>query len=365
MSTIKRWNAPKGATIQEAADGEFVLASDFEAEIAKRDETIAQLEADNRSKNGSMKVFGTQIAGLQKAVRNRERLVGLRDARIVKLESRYQRDVYGLNNEGDPIGGDPAGGYANDNARLRTELAAIKAQEPVAYIPVDRETGEEWHPVLKKGSGNICDYKPLYAAPVSEAKAHGNYAPASVVWIDAHHVIEGNNPSFIKDVALVSAEITSETQIPLARLNATPVHQVSVPDGWNDGYRSAMNSAATGARQLYVQHCHHHGADGLLGRCKELEQSFIRDADASTSAAPAAPAADTWIPVSERMPEPGEPVQVWCEGAEQPGLAWVSRHADWSGEWVIPEPQAIGYESITHWMPLPAGPAAHRAKGVV
>lgn len=45
-----------------------------------------------------------------------------RDARIVELESQYQRDVNGLNNEGDPIGGDPAGGYANDNARLRAEL---------------------------------------------------------------------------------------------------------------------------------------------------------------------------------------------------------------------------------------------------
>lgn len=67
-------------------------------------------------------------------------------------------------------------------------------------------------------------------AELSAIKAHGNYAPASVVWIDAHHVIEGNNPSFIKDVALVSAERTSETQIPLARLNTSPVQQVSVPD---------------------------------------------------------------------------------------------------------------------------------------
>ena len=54
--------------------------------------------------------------------------IAKRDARIAELEARYQRDVYGLNNEGDPIGGDPAGGYANDNARLCSELAAIKAQ---------------------------------------------------------------------------------------------------------------------------------------------------------------------------------------------------------------------------------------------
>ena len=55
--------------------------------------------------------------------------IAKRDARIAELESRYQRDVYGLNNDGDPIGGDPAGGYANDNARLRAELAAITHYE--------------------------------------------------------------------------------------------------------------------------------------------------------------------------------------------------------------------------------------------
>ena len=54
--------------------------------------------------------------------------IAKRDARIVGLESQYQRDVWGLNNEGDPIGGEPAGGYANDNARLRAELSALKAQ---------------------------------------------------------------------------------------------------------------------------------------------------------------------------------------------------------------------------------------------
>ena len=60
--------------------------------------------------------------------------IAKRDARIMGLESQYQRDVYGLNNEGDPIGGEPAGGYANDNARLRAELAAIKAQDTVGEV---------------------------------------------------------------------------------------------------------------------------------------------------------------------------------------------------------------------------------------
>lgn len=41
---------------------------------------------------------------------------------------KYQRDVRGLNNEGDPIGGDPAGGYENEVRRLRAELAGTIAE---------------------------------------------------------------------------------------------------------------------------------------------------------------------------------------------------------------------------------------------
>ena len=50
-----------------------------------------------------------------------DELIACLEGEIAKRDAKYQRDVYGLNNEGDPIGGDPAGGYANDNARLRTE----------------------------------------------------------------------------------------------------------------------------------------------------------------------------------------------------------------------------------------------------
>ncbi|MDW3712894.1 hypothetical protein [Pseudomonas sp. 2023EL-01195] len=63
-------------------------------------------------------------------------------AELIKANDRYQRDVYGLNNEGDPIGGEPPGGYANDNAKLRAELDAIRGQKPVAWQ--SRFTDEEW-----------------------------------------------------------------------------------------------------------------------------------------------------------------------------------------------------------------------------
>lgn len=47
-------------------------------------------------------------------------------------KSRYDREVLGLNNEGDPIGGDPAGGYKNDNARLQQRLTSAEQRESEA-----------------------------------------------------------------------------------------------------------------------------------------------------------------------------------------------------------------------------------------
>jgi len=119
-------------------------------------------------------------------------------------------------------------------------------------------------------------------AELSAIKAHGNYAPASVVWIDAHHVIEGNNPSFIKDVALVSAERTSETQIPLVRLNAAPVQQVSVPD---------VSAMARILADRNADACNVNREDNwaIYG------QDYIDDVTAMLAAAPAAPAADAGV----------------------------------------------------------------------
>lgn len=162
--------------------------------------------------------------------------IAKRDARIMGLESQYQRGVYGLNNEGDPIGGDPAGGYANDNARLRAELAAIKAQEPVGSIEI-------------QGTGFLCAPFPapawaggrqpavgtnIYAAPVSEAKAQGVVMQTSN--FEASNG-EYRNPGYegqFDGETVEQAEArrhwaTTATELATARLNAAPVQQV-VPD---------------------------------------------------------------------------------------------------------------------------------------
>lgn len=53
----------------------------------------------------------------------------------------------------------------------------------------------------------------------------------------------------------------------------------SEPVNWKDGYRAAMNEAGWAVRELYVNHVHHTDVGGLLKRCQELEQSFIRSAE--------------------------------------------------------------------------------------
>ena len=300
---------PENVRIHSRADE---LIACLEGEIAKRDETIARLESDNRSKNGSLKAFGEQIAGLQKAVRNRERLVGLRDARILELESQYQRDVFGLNNEGDPIGGDPAGGYANDNARLRSELAAVKAQEPVAYISgcyrdviggkSDRTPlGAELAFVNMGWIGQI----PLYAAPVSEAKAQGVVMPERLK-PSRYEIQDARSDAWnscLDEVARLNAAPVQQDQAFCEYCGGNdeepqdhcmdctrPVRQVSVPDGWRIERRELDGSV-----------CFIIGSPRLLG-VRANTSVWESDSDPAhlllwhmLYAAPAAPAADAGL----------------------------------------------------------------------
>ena len=189
--------------------------------------------------------------------------ISKRDARIVELESRYQRDVYGLNNECDPIGGDPAGGYVNDNARLRTELAAIRAQEPAGWYTEDHlddksATTYSWA-VAERWVEKGWPVSPLYAAPVPEAKAQGVVMP------------ERLKPSrYELHDAAVDAWNSCLDEV--ARLNSAPIQQVSVPDGW---------------RELAKR------ADDFLYSLQETDSVLRLRADLCTMlAAPAAPAAD-------------------------------------------------------------------------
>ena len=45
MSEVKRWHMPRGTSVSEGEDGEFVLASDYDALEAERDK-LAQILRD-------------------------------------------------------------------------------------------------------------------------------------------------------------------------------------------------------------------------------------------------------------------------------------------------------------------------------
>ena len=77
-----------------------------------------------------------------------------------------------------------------------------------------------------------------------------------------------------------------------AMIAAAPAVQGEAVD-WKDGYRAAMNEAGWAVRELYVNHVHHTGIDGLLKRCQELEQSFIRSAEAAPQPAEQQPTCPT------------------------------------------------------------------------
>lgn len=49
--------------------------------------------------------------------------------------------------------------------------------------------------------------------------------------------------------------------------------------GYQDGYRLAMMEAASVANELYRNHTLLDGEEGLLRRCQEAEQVFLKDAE--------------------------------------------------------------------------------------
>ncbi len=71
---------------------------------------------------------------------------------------------------------------------------------------------------------------------------------------------------------------------------------------------------------------------------------------------------DTWIPVSERLPEEGG--RYWCYVEEQNSLgkSYYQWNCSWNGEiWG----GAMMYGRVTHWMPLPAAPQEVRKSNVI
>ncbi|HAE3813908.1 TPA_asm: DUF551 domain-containing protein [Salmonella enterica subsp. enterica serovar Typhimurium] len=66
---------------------------------------------------------------------------------------------------------------------------------------------------------------------------------------------------------------------------------------------------------------------------------------------------DTWIPVSERMPERDVDVQVYCADKKEQMVGYMERHETegWFRFASLPNGGGV-YCKPTHWMPLPAAP---------
>lgn len=70
---------------------------------------------------------------------------------------------------------------------------------------------------------------------------------------------------------------------------------------------------------------------------------------------PATP--DTWIPVSERMPERDVDVQVYCADKKEQMVGYMERNEAEGWFRFASLPNGVGvYCKPTHWMPLPAAP---------
>ena len=224
---------------KEFTDAPLVLEADalariacLEGEIAKRDARIVELEAD--------------LAGTQ--------------SRVLVLQDQWRQ--------------------------IDAELAAIKAQEPVCYTTQGmlNIARENWNGVQRIGAHVKKDHRfdiPLYAAPVSEAKAQGEHGDAYqgaredlAIWkrraLEAEEKVRHqeqiidrmgedlnaiNGPTFMGEPVLPAKAqgvvmperkpkaISNKFDLfyndawnacldEVARLNAAPVQQVSVPDGW-------------------------------------------------------------------------------------------------------------------------------------
>ena len=66
---------------------------------------------------------------------------------------------------------------------------------------------------------------------------------------------------------------------------------------------------------------------------------------------------DTWIPVSERMPERDVDVQVYCADKKEQMVGYMERNETegWFRFASLPNGGGV-YCKPTHWMPLPAAP---------
>ena len=251
--------------------------------------------------------------------------------------------------------------YAARNEELRAELSAIKAQEPVAWAATARKKGvtdqrafcpseaatDEW---ISHYIGLSCDVTkaPLYAAPVSEAKAQGAVMPERESFMagvkaasdhvskivedyDRQHGITdpdtgtreypGNGEEWVGQMLELIEDFTGI--VAPTSLNAAPVQQVSVPDGsrlvTTDWLKRIHRDLDACQKVIWAN------LRGCDPSYYEDAQERLREIDAMLSAAPAAPAADAGL--VEALDRIARSAASHIEQGERPDLVTVSHWA--------------------------------------
>lgn len=98
----------------------------------------------------------------------------------------------------------------------------------------------------------------------------------------------------------------------------------------------------------------------LMDACEQIA-ALTSQVDALTAEIAAMKEAQRWIPVEERLPEPGVPVLMWLHPRHIPGQAKEGTYMPvlnpdrpWRSTWDMST-----YETgeITHWRPMPFAPS--------
>ena len=170
--------------------------------------------------------------------------------------------------------------------QLRAELAAIKAQdtvgEVVGWYRLDRPYEMTSYPSVCATWHKLgAPVAPLYAAPVSEAKAQGVVMPEPSGWVGGGLFFHDRDKALEAAAKSPCVEVYSRSQM-LARRTAAPVQQVSVPD---------VSAMARILADRNADACNVNREDNWM----IYGQDYIDDVTAMLAAAPAAPAADAGL----------------------------------------------------------------------
>lgn len=178
--------------------------------------------------------------------------------------------------------------YSDGRPPVRLYTTPPSAPEAVERLRLALKMHDEHRTTLQSLASSVSDFLRDYTVAQQQ---QGQAAPPS-----ASMGVEGlvermrQAPDRLWMADLVGQKISVERMrdiltFALAQQPAALCSAATEDAAFNAGYRSGMQEAAWGVRELYVNHVHHTGAGGLLERCQELEQSLLCSADQQPTAA--------------------------------------------------------------------------------